>query len=283
MRARTGRLDIARLFISILLLAGLLVTVTPMVYMITTSLRPNSALFEYPPRLLPRPATLTLENYRYVLLAVHFHRQLCNSIIVTAATVVISALASSSLAFCFARFAFPGRRLAFTLVMATMIVPGLTLILPQFELAVALGLTNTLLGLVLFYAAWVLPFSTFMLKGFIEGIPRDFDEAIYMDGGGPIVVWARITVPLSRAAIASVSVLNFLAAWEEYPWAMTIINDQRLRTLPLEIAGFFGQRNFTQYGYVFAMSVLALVPVVAVFLLLQRYFVAGLSTGGLKG
>src|SRR5690606_28967369 len=139
-------------------------------------------------------------------------------------TVVLSALIASSLAFCLARFDFPGKKVIFAAIMATMIIPVMTLIIPQYELPVSLRLVNKLGGLIPFYTAWVLPFSTFMIKGYIEGIPVDFDEAIYMDGGNAFTVYRTIILPLASPAIAAVSIFNFLTAWEEYPWALTVLN-----------------------------------------------------------
>src|SRR5690606_6115464 len=153
---------------------------------------------------------------------------------------------------------FPGKKLLFAAIMATMIIPGMTLIIPQFELAVTLRLVNKLDGLIPFYTAWVLTFSTFMIKGYIEGITVDFVEAIYMDGGNAFTVYRTIILPLASPAIAAVSIFNFLTAWEEYPWALTVLNDLEKRTLPITISGFFGQHNFTLWGYVFAMSVISL-------------------------
>ena len=164
-----------------------------------------------------------------------------------------------------------------------MIIPGTTLIIPQFQLASFFGITNSLTGLIPFYVAWVIPFSTFMIKSYIESIPREFDEAAYADGGSVFTVFFRIILPLASPAIASVSIFNFLTAWEEFTWAMTVINDNAKRTLPIAISGFFGQHQFTQWGYVFAMSVASLVPVLIVFILCQKYFVSGLQAGGLKG
>lgn len=128
-----------------------------------------------------------------------------------------------------------------------------------------------------------IPFSTFMMKGYIESIPRDYDEAVYMDGGSVFTVFFKVICPLASPAIASVSIFNFLTAWEEFPWAMTVINDNAKRTLPIAISGFFGQHQFTQWGYVFAMSVASLVPVLIVFICCQKYFVSGLQAGGIKG
>jgi multiple sugar transport system permease protein len=257
--------------------------VLPMIYMISTSLKPNGALYEYPPHFFPNRNNITTENYIYIFKQQKFYINFINSVVVSLATVILAAVISTALAFCIARFRFPGRKLLFGLVIGTMIIPGTTLIVPQFELASFLHITNKLLGLIPFYVAWVIPFSTFMIKGFIENIPRDFDEAVYIDGGNVFTVFRTIAVPLSGPAIASVSIFNFLTAWEEYPWALTVINDNEKRTLPIAIAGFFGEHQFTQWGYVFAMSVASLIPVLIIFICFQKYFVKGLQAGGLKG
>ena len=267
----------------LLLLLGGAVSVMPMIYMLSTSLKPHGALYEFPPRFFPSLDELTLENYQYILSQEKFHRNFLNSAAVTLLTVVIAAFIATMLAFCIARFRFPGRNLLFGLVIGTMIIPGTTLIITQYQLATFLKLTNKLFGLVPFYVAWVIPFSTFMIKSYIEGIPRDYDEAVYMDGGSVFTVFFKVICPLASPAIASVSIFNFLTAWEEFPWAMTVINDNAKRTLPIAISGFFGQHQFTQWGYVFAMSVLSLIPVLLIFICFQRYFVSGLQAGGIQG
>lgn len=267
----------------LLLAAGTVICVLPMVYMISTSLRPNGALYEYPPRFFPRWEALTLENYEYILSQSKFYLNFLNSVFVSLSSVALAAAVSSAMAFVMGKFHFRGKKLLFGFIILTMIIPGTTMIVPQFELATHLGLVNRLWGLIPFYVAWVIPFSTFMIKGFMEGIPDEITEATYIDGASVWTVYTRISLPLAAPAIASVSIFNFLTAWEEYPWANTVINDNDLRTLPIAIAGFFGQHQFTQWGYVFAMSVMTLIPVVIVFITCQRFFVQGLTAGGVKG
>ncbi len=267
----------------LLLAAGTVICVLPMVYMISTSLRPNGALYEYPPRFFPRWEALTLENYEYILSQSKFYLNFLNSVFVSLSSVALAATVSSAMAFVMGKFHFRGKKLLFGFIILTMIIPGTTMIVPQFELATHLGLVNRLWGLIPFYVAWVIPFSTFMIKGFMEGIPDEITEATWIDGASVWTVYTRISLPLAAPAIASVSIFNFLTAWEEYPWANTVINDNDLRTLPIAIAGFFGQHQFTQWGYVFAMSVMTLVPVVIVFITCQRFFVQGLTAGGVKG
>ncbi len=283
MKSKSLRRLRANILRYLLLAAGTVICVLPMVYMISTSLRPNGALYEYPPRFFPRWEALTLENYEYILSQSKFYLNFLNSVFVSLSSVALAAAVSSAMAFVMGKFHFRGKKLLFGFIILTMIIPGTTMIVPQFELATHLGLVNRLWGLIPFYVAWVIPFSTFMIKGFMEGIPDEITEATYIDGASVWTVYTRISLPLAAPAIASVSIFNFLTAWEEYPWANTVINDNELRTLPIAIAGFFGQHQFTQWGYVFAMSVMTLIPVVIVFITCQRFFVQGLTAGGVKG
>ena len=283
MKSKSLRRLRANILRYLLLAVGTVICVLPMVYMISTSLRPNGALYEYPPRFFPRWEALTLENYEYILSQSKFYLNFLNSVFVSLSSVALAAAVSSAMAFVMGKFHFRGKKLLFGFIILTMIIPGTTMIVPQFELATHLGLVNRLWGLIPFYVAWVIPFSTFMIKGFMEGIPDEITEATYIDGASVWTVYVRISLPLAAPAIASVSIFNFLTAWEEYPWANTVINDNDLRTLPIAIAGFFGQHQFTQWGYVFAMSVMTLIPVVLVFITFQRFFVQGLTAGGVKG
>ncbi len=267
----------------VLLAIGTVIFTLPMIYMISTSLRPNGALYEYPPRFFPRWEALTLENYDYILHQSKFYLNFFNSVIVSVSTIVLAAAVGSAMAFVLGKFKSKPTKILFGFIIITMIIPGTTMIVPQFELATKLGMVNQLGGLIPFYVAWVIPFSTFMIKGFMENIPSEIMEASWIDGADVWTVYARIALPLASPAIASVSIFNFLTAWEEYPWANTIINDNSKRTLPIAIAGFFGQHQFTQWGYVFAMSVLTLIPVVLIFIVCQKFFVQGLTAGSVKG
>lgn len=267
----------------VILAIGTVIFTLPMIYMISTSLRPNGALYEYPPRFFPRWEALTLENYDYILHQSKFYLNFFNSVIVSVSTIVLAAAVGSAMAFVLGKFKSKATKILFGFIIITMIIPGTTMIVPQFELATKLGMVNQLWGLIPFYVAWVIPFSTFMIKGFMEKIPSEIMEASWIDGADVWTVYARIALPLASPAIASVSIFNFLTAWEEYPWANTVINDNSKRTLPIAIAGFFGQHQFTQWGYVFAMSVLTLIPVVLIFIVCQKFFVQGLTAGSVKG
>ena len=271
------------ILIYILLILGLVIVVMPMVYMVSTSLKPNGALYEFPPKFFPEKSEITLENYKYVIGEGKFYINFINSLFVSVITVFLSAIVSAALAFCVARFDFKGVKLLFTAIMLTMLIPGTTLIIPQYELAVRLNTINKVSGLIPFYVAWVIPTSTFMLKGFIEGIPKELDEAAYIDGASTFDVFFKVILPLIKPGIATVAIFNFLTSWEEFPWANTVINDNMKRTLPIAISGFFGQHQFTQWGYVFALSTLSLIPVLLEFIIFQKYFISDITAGAIKG
>lgn len=267
-----------------LLICGLIITTIPMVYMITSSFKSNSAIFEYPPKLFPGIQSFTLDNYRYILDNSEFFRYIGNTLFVSLMTVAISTVLASTLAYSFARLHIPGKKLIFSFVIAIMLIPGLAAIIPQFELAAKFGVINNLWGVILFYSSWVIPFSTFLLKGYIEdNIPTELDEAIFIDGGSVFTVFRHVIIPISSPAIASISILNFLFPFEELGWSQAILKSDKLRTIPVAVTMFFQSHNRTDWGYVFAMTCLAMIPVIVVYLVLQKYFVSGLSSGATKG
>lgn len=259
-----------------------IICILPMIYMISTTLKPNGSLYTFPPQFFPKLNEITFENYKYVLGNSAFLRNFGNSLFVSIVSVSLSSLISAALAFVLARFEFFGKKIIFVLIVGTMMIPGLTLIVPQYELATSLGLINKLSGLIPFYIAWVIPYSTFMLKVYIEKLPKELDEAVYMDGGTLFDVFFKVILPLSKPVIATVSIFNFLTSWEEFPWANTVINDDSIRTIPIAISGFFGQHQFTQWGYVFALSALSLLPILFIYIAGQKYFVEDITAGGVK-
>lgn len=267
----------------VLLTLGVLLMVIPMIYMLSSSMRPNSITFAYPPKIIPSFSELTLENYRYVILEQNFANYIFNTIFVAAIATVSTAIIASMLAFCISRFMFRGRDLLYSVIILTMLIPGLAMIVPQFELAVTFRLVDKIWGVILFYAAWTVPFSTFLIKGFIDNIPKELDEAIYVDGGSVYTVYRVAILPMASPSIAAVSIFNFLYAFEELGWSQTILRTDKIRTLPVALTQFFQAHNRTDWGYVFAMTCLAMIPVVIIYILLQKYFIAGLSAGAIKG
>ena len=267
----------------LLLLLGLTIMVTPMIYMITSSFRPNSLTFAYPPKIIPGISELTVENYLYIFFKTNFSKYMLNTLYVAVATTILPAIISSMLAYCISRFRFPGRNILYGMIITTMLIPGLAMLVPQFELAVTFKLIDNIWGVILFYTAWVTPFSTFLIKGFIDNIPRELDEAMYIDGGTVFTVYRKVIIPMASPSIAAVSIFNFLFAFEELGWAQTILRTDQVRTLPVAITQFFQAHNRTDWGYVFAMTCFSMIPIIILYLLLQKYFISGLSSGAIKG
>ena len=268
----------------IILSLGLLIMTIPMLYMFLSSLKDNDKTFVYPPVLFPSLSELSLTNYRYIFDNVAFFRYLGNTLFVAIMTVLIAIVVSSTLAYSFARLPIPGKKIVFGFVISVMLLPGLAMIIPQFELAARMKLINSVWGVILFYAAWVTPFSTFLLKGYIEdNVPKEMDESIFIDGGSVFSVYRYIVLPIASPAVAAISISNFLYPFEELGWSQQILKLDELRTLPVAITMFFQSHSRTDWGYVFAMTTLAMIPVILFYLLLQKYFITGMTSGAIKG
>lgn len=266
--------------VSATLTACAAIVVLPLGYMVATSLKAQALVFELPPRLWPTEPTLA--NLRAVIEGDRFGLYFLNSLFVAVTATAATLLISSLLAYAFARLEFPGKESLFYVLLVGMMIPPVMLIIPQFLVAKRLGLLNTLTGLIVVYVTMNLALQTFLLRGFFEGIPRELEEAATIDGAGRWTILWRIVLPLSRPGLAVVGIFTFLYSWDEFPWAHVAIQETTKRTLPIAIALFHGQ-HVTEWGKVFAASLIALVPVLAVFVALQRYFIRGISTTGLKG
>jgi multiple sugar transport system permease protein len=263
----------------IVLTLGAAVMIVPFAYMIATSFKPNALVLEIPPKFLPSHPTTS--NYTDAWTSNQFGRYFLNSVMVAAATTFLSVFLSSMMAYAFARFRFPGRGLLFGLLLVGLMVPTMMLIIPQFLLAKNLGLLDSLPGLVFFYVGGTVALNTFLLRSFFQDIPHELEEAMVVDGAGPWKRYLRLILPLSRPALATVAIFSFLASWDEFVWALTVINDPNKRTLPIAIALFQGEHS-TSWGLVFAASAIAILPVIAIFVAFQRQFVSGLASGALK-
>lgn len=279
-RGTKTRLIAVRVGIYGILLAGAVIMMIPFLYSLSTSFKENIYVFELPPRFIPDP--FTWQNYVDAWTSNHFAQYFANSLKVTVATVVLVILVATTGAYAFARLSFPGKEFWFLFYLVAMMIPSTVLILPQFTLAKAFGLLNSLWGLVVVYVAGAIPFQTFLIRGFFEGIPREVEESAVIDGAGYWTIYTRLILPLAKPALGTAAIFAFLGAWDEFTWALTAINDVSLRTLPIAVRLFQGEHS-TQWGLVFAASMIAIIPVVVVFVTFQKYFVKGLAAGAVKG
>ncbi|HEX2910623.1 MAG TPA: carbohydrate ABC transporter permease [Chloroflexia bacterium] len=265
--------------IYILLLFWTVISIVPLLYMISTAFKPNQYVFEFPPKFIPENPTTS--NFEQAWNSNNFGLYFSNSLVVSVTSTILILVLSSMMAFAFARYRFPGRTILFYSILGTMMVPGLVLILPQFVLAKNLSLLNSLHGLVVAYSANS-AVNIFFLRGAFEEIPQDLQDAAAIDGAGIWSIFWRIMLPLVKPALAAMAIFSFMGAWDEFTWALTSIQDEKLRTLPIALR-LFQQSHGTQWGLVFAASLIAVVPVIIVFLIFQRYFIQGISTGAIKG
>lgn len=264
----------------LLLLVGSVVSVLPFLYMVSTSFKKHTYVFELPPKFIPSEPTLN--NYVTAWTTNNFQLYFTNSFVVSVFTTITVVLVSALLAFAFARFQFFGKNALFYLILSSLMVPSMMLIIPQFILATQLKLLNSLWGLIFVYVSMNISVSTFLLKGFFESLPRELEDATRIDGGGYFTIFFRIVLPLSKPSLATVTVFTFLFGWDEFVWALTAINQPLKQTLPVAINTFHGAHQ-TQWGLVFAASMFAILPVLVAFVLLQRHFIQGLTSGAVKG
>jgi multiple sugar transport system permease protein len=252
----------------------------PFALMVSTAFKPHAFVLEIPPQLIPSQPTL--DNFVRAWSSGDFGRYFLNSLFVATLSTIISVSLAAMLGFCFARYDFPGRRVLFALLLFTMMVPGMVLLIPQFVLAKDLGLLNSLWGLVIVYSVMNLALNTFLLRGFFAAMPQELFDAAEVDGAGTWRSFRSIALPLAKPGLATVTIFSYLAAWDEFTWAITTLSDKALYTLPIGIR-LLQRSQSTEWGLVFAASLIALAPVLVLFVLLQRHFVAGAFVGATKG
>jgi raffinose/stachyose/melibiose transport system permease protein len=265
----------ARLIIAIVLALG---SLGPLLYMLMLSFQPNGGLLGATVLIPKHP---TVQNYVLAWTENSFSHYFLNSLYVSFATVLITVVLASLAAFAFARYKFPFKQTIFYTFLASLAVPNLLLLIPQFLLMDRLHLLNSLFGLTLLYVSSNLPFTIFLLRGFFEAIPREYEESIRLDGAGTIRVLTNLIAPLSLPALAVVSMFIFSAAWDEFPVALTMINSSNNYTLPVGLAEFIGVHTVA-WGPFFAASVIATLPVIGVFLISLRWFKSGVSLGAIR-
>ena len=270
-----------KMIIYAILLAGVIVFTFPFIYMLMTT-------FVRGAYSLPRPhevftAVPNLTNYEIVWNRNNFARYFLNSSIVTAVAMTGSLFLGALTAYGFARFTFPGKEAVFRLFLLTMMIPGVINIIPQFIVIQSLGLVNTYTGLWLVYIGGGLVGSTFFLRGFFESIPKELEESVMIDGGSNWDIFWHIYLPRSLPALGTLAIFAFQGTWEEYFLALTIIKQESMRTLPIALMMFHDQ-HATNYGWVFAASVIAIIPVILIYIFFQKKFVqSGFNEGGVKG
>jgi len=269
---------VARSVLYLLLFAGLVIVVGPFLWMLLSSFKPEAEIRAVPPTWWPH--TWTFTNYRDLFARLNFPRYFLNSAIVAVLVTAANLLFCSLIGYALAKLHFPGRRVLFLTVLGMLMVPGMVTFVPQFVLISNMGLANSYAGLVLPFAAG--PFGVFLMRQFLLAVPDDLIEAARVDGAGEWRIFWRIVLPLCRPALATLGILTFLASWNNFLWPLVVATTDDKYTLPVALALYSIGQNRIYFGLLLAGAVVVVLPVLIVFLVLQRHFLRGIATTGLK-
>lgn len=290
--SRKPRLQHAWLHVFLVLFS--IVAIYPVLWVFTVAFsgQQNLAFVELPPdpgffdrfrAILPWPSNFSLQNFTDVLTQQPFLRWMLNSAIVAGLTTVLGVFLACTAAYAFSRFNFPGRRAGMMSFLVSQMFPGTLLLVPIYIIITQwLGLGNSFIGLVLVYSVTAIPFCVWMLKGYFDTIPIEIEESAIMDGASRQMIFFRIILPLAKPAVAVTALFSFMTAWNEFILAATFLEEETRYTAPVGLKFFVGGFA-SQWGYFAAGSIIISIPVVVLFLYLQKYLVSGLTAGGVKG
>jgi ABC-type sugar transport system, permease component len=272
---------------SMIVLYGLMIIIAvafifPLAWTIVSSLKVEEKIVSYPPIWIPTQPTLS--NYSSVLQRYPFLSWALSSVVVASLSTILVLVLTSLAAYAFARLEFRGKRVLFALVISMLLIPIQASVVPLFLMTSALGLLNSWAAIILVAGANVT--GVFILTSFFKTIPTELEEAATIDGSSALGIFFRVMLPLSTAALSSVTILTFIANWNNFLWPLVVIRQDELKTLPVGIAQFMGGAGSNaqfQYGPSLAAACMAIVPSVAVFLFFQKNFVEGIASTGIKG
>jgi multiple sugar transport system permease protein len=269
---------IAAVVVNGLLLALALLSLAPLAWMLSVSFMPAGAASTLPAPILPRGATF--DNYYQLFARAGMGRYLANSLLVATAATLGSLAFNVTAGYAFAKLRFAGRDRIFRGLVAALVIPGQVAMMPLFLELKALGLVNTYAGVVVPALATI--FGIFLVRQFARSIPDELLEAARIDGAGEMTIFLRVVVPLLKPVIVSLAVFTFLATWNDFMWPLIVLSDERRYTLPVALASLVGE-HVQDTELMMAGSVLTVLPVVVVFLVLQRYYIQGVMAGSVKG
>ena len=280
MMTKSTKTGITKALVFVALLLGALFAGFPVLWMLSSSLKSNTEIFAYPPRLISE--SFSLDAYRAVLTNPEQLRFFFNSYLISTMVTIFTLIVGILGGYSFSRYKFKFKSHLNVIIIGVQAVPPITLMIPYFGLIVALKLYNTYWALILTYMVFTLPYAIIMMTGYFNTLPRDLDEAVLIDGGTSLVALWRVLVPISIPGIVSIGVYTFMLAWNEFLFALTLTKTNDMRTVPVGIQLLMGQHSY-EWNQMMAMSVLGSLPVLLLFLIFQRYFIAGMSAGSVKG
>jgi multiple sugar transport system permease protein len=284
--ARAGRpLDRERWALTAALLALAVLWLSPIAWVVATSLKPSADIIRLPPEWIPWPATLT--HYHEVLLGssrtARIGRAFANSLLVATGSVLVVLATSAMAAYPLARMRFPGRDLVFVVLVGSLMIPNAVLLVPQYVLTQRLGWLSTYQGLIVPEAAMLFAFGVFLLRQFFLTMPRELEDAALIDGAGPWQVFSRIILPLSQPVLAALAIFAFRSAWNDFLWPLIAVNKPEMFPLPVALALLRSAYSSESYGPIMAGAALSALPLLVVFIVANRRIVEGVRLSGLKG
>lgn len=267
------------LVLYVLLGAASVFVLVPVLWMIVTALKPETDLFSTPPRLWPTAPTL--DAFRRVFTDYPFADYFRNSLIVVVASTGISLVFSSLSAYGVSRFKFRGRGSFLTFLLISQMFPSVMLVIPYFKIIQVAGLYNTYAALIVTYVSFTMPFCSWMMYGYFKSIPRELDEAATIDGASPLRTFLSVVLPLSLPGIVATAIYAFITGWNEYLFALILTSSEDMKTVPVGIGQLIGQYKI-QWNDLMAASIYAVVPLMVLFVFLQRYLISSLTAGAVK-
>jgi len=244
---------------------------------------PNAGAGDRLRAILPWPEDVSTSNFRSLFIQQPFARWLGNSVIIATATTFLGVFLASTAAYAFSRFRFPGRRAGLMSFLVSQMFPGTLMLIALYIIIVQwLGLGSTYSGLVLMYTVTAIPFCVWMMKGYFDTIPKELEESALIDGASQAMIFFRIVLPLAKPAVAVTALFSFMTAWNEFIQAATFMNKEEMYTAPVGLRFFVGGFS-QQWGYFAAGSIVTAIPIMILFLFLQKYLVSGLTAGAVKG
>jgi multiple sugar transport system permease protein len=257
---------------------GALVTLTPLLWMVSASFMSPGESNSFPPRLLPQVPTL--QNYVDLFTRLNLARYLVNSTLVAVSATLISLIINSMAGYAFAKLRFTGRERVFQILLAALVIPGQVGMLPLFLLLKSMGLVNTMAGVIVPFMAGI--FGIFMVRQYAMSIPDDLLDAARVDGAGEYRIFWNIVIPVIQPILVTLAVFTFLSAWNDFMWPLIVLSDDAKYTLPVALASLSGE-HVQDTGLMMAGSVLTVLPVVVLFIVLQRAYIRGVMMGSVKG
>lgn len=253
----------------------------PLLWMISTALKPNDETFAIPPTLIPMHPTL--DQFRRLLTETPFLTYFGNSVVVALSTTALVIVIAVAGAYGLVRFRFPGRSVVAHLVLFTYMLPAVVLLLPLYLTISRLGLANSLLGLVVAYTTFALPFALWLMRSFIAGIPIELEQAAMIDGASRLEAFIEVVLPQALPGIISTALFSFILSWNEYLYALVFINVDDRKTLPPGVLTMLNQNQNVEWALLMAASVLMALPVLVCFGFLQKHLTRGFGAGSVKG